>query len=523
MSSDYQLLLSNLIDGFSNLKNKKSYKDVFVFLYKLNNQLKEATSTNSTKNYTHTESIIKDYYDQIISDWDTELISDVDNLFEDNKRLFINENFASLFDDFLLALNNCDLIRERHQFIHSNEIVELVENCIDLPKTAKVYNPFAGFGSFGLSKTIHNYFGQESDINLRNLAILRGLIHGKKLKIALADGLKNWNPENEKFDLIILASIPTHLGKHYKVSFGNYNSRTHLQEAKAMFDAAQSLTENGRIIFLPSDDFLQYGGYLETLKRKLLNNYLLKSIIAIPKKMFNNEKHRTQAILVFEKGRGKNDKVQIINFEELMTDKNGSNSIKPNKLLSSILAPDYFNQFLVEHGAWDNKFFGNDWRPKRFFNKAEGTSLSQILNEISFKLPDEIRKKDEFYFLDDEDLNEAEMDIDGLVKKDFPVNSLIIDRSCLLIGTMGFELKPTYFNYSGTPIVISPNIFACQVDTEKVDVDFLIHKLKSRYVLKQKQFYHIDTTGKITKTYLKRLKIKLPDSISEQRLILGKD
>jgi type I restriction enzyme M protein len=134
----------------------------------------------------------------------------------------LGTHFAEIFDDFLYMISKSKG-RFVSEFLPPIELSKFVCSLIELPKKAKVYNPFAGRASFGvfLDKT-HKYLGQE--INQVTWAIVYLRIIGYKRRIGArfinSDSLVDWNPtkksisdkqegnflypaEEEKFDLLI--------------------------------------------------------------------------------------------------------------------------------------------------------------------------------------------------------------------------------------------------------------------------------------------------------------------------------
>ncbi|MCA6378118.1 MAG: N-6 DNA methylase [Cytophagales bacterium] len=99
--------------------------------------------------------------------------------------------------------------------------------------------------------------------------------------------------------------------------------------------------------------------------------------------------------------------------------------------------------------------------------------------------------------------------------------SKLISESCLLLAARWQTLKPTYFKYSGEPILISQDIIALKVDESKVNIGYLINELNSDYVAEQAGAFR---TGSVIlnlrKEDLLSIRIKLP--VSHNQLQYGK-
>ena len=93
----------------------------------------------------------------------------------------------------------------------------------------------------------------------------------------------------------------------------------------------------------------------------------------------------------------------------------------------------------------------------------------------------------------------------------------VIDESCLLIATRWNTLKPTFFNYTGEPIVISQTVVALRLDENIVNPTFLINEFSADYVQKQLDGYRVGSVQPmLRKKDLENIKFQLP-SMQEQK------
>lgn len=92
-----------------------------------------------------------------------------------------------------------------------------------------------------------------------------------------------------------------------------------------------------------------------------------------------------------------------------------------------------------------------------------------------------------------------------------------VSESCLLLATRWRSLKPTYFNFTDTPIFKGNDIQAFKIDETKVDLSYLINELSADYVVKQLDAVRMGTVIPYIRIEdLLEVRIKLP-SLEEQR------
>ncbi|MDP3445406.1 MAG: ATP-binding protein, partial [Ignavibacteria bacterium] len=108
------------------------------------------------------------------------------------------------------------------------------------------------------------------------------------------------------------------------------------------------------------------------------------------------------------------------------------------------------------------------------------------------------------------------LDIEKIENVEIPRYARMIDESCILLAIRWKTLKPTFFEYTGTPIYISQDIISFKINETKLDVGYCISELNSEYVLEQVDSYR---SGELIPTIkqddLLRIKIQVP-SLSEQ-------
>ncbi|NBC04882.1 MAG: N-6 DNA methylase [Bacteroidetes bacterium] len=106
-------------------------------------------------------------------------------------------------------------------------------------------------------------------------------------------------------------------------------------------------------------------------------------------------------------------------------------------------------------------------------------------------------------------------------KQSYSTKQPLLKEDALLIGTIGGVLKPTIFQYKGTPILLGSNVIALRVDKKEVDMEYLISELNSKFVEEQVNRLPKGTTiPHIKKSDLLNIAIRIPNK-SEQAEIFN--
>lgn len=459
----------------------------------------------------------------------------VDDVLSEINRSFFSKHFIKIFEYILYKTSNAKG-KIGGMDILPKEITKLFSNLVKLPKNASIYNPFAGLGSFGIEFN-DNYFGQELNQNNTNLVKLRLLVHKRyKAKIVQGNSIENWNPKNEKYDLIV-ANPP----------FGvkgilNKNNEKISMEQFLLKNSLQSLNNNGKIITTVSNNFLYSNKTLEKAFRKyLVDNDLIEMIISMPNNLL---KHTGLpfAIIVINKNKKRSGKLTFVNASNFTKNSMDQHSkiLDYKSLILTINNKDFeIDKNIVSEPS---DIYGNnnsniknisnvnikkssyDLNTLRYLLDIDDTSVK--LDTVLEKIPNISLKKisgNEKYIQIKNLKNDAldyKLDLNNL---DFLTtkkvsNSNKLTKDCLLISKVGKNLKPTYFKYQKeSDYYINHNIIAFSIDTNKIDVDYLITELHSKSLIKQVEALSKGTT--IPYLYLKdvkNLKIQIP-SLKEQK------
>lgn len=545
---DVKNIVADLWQIVNAARGQMSVKPMYVLLYLLSGykdglflNFEDRLNDNSFDLVQETKEVFRNiqkyedinpFYQDLIDQIQPNILEGIIKYSLRSDRQFLKENFPEIFDSVLSSSNErSDAgLGVNYQPL---ELSRFITNLAELPDNAKVYNPFAGLASFSTYlKPDQSYFGQEIITTDWALGRLRLLAYGNKNTVYVnEDSIKSWD-FTSKYDLIIVRSpfqlIVPNLGEDLgKDSLDGFIIKNGLR----------SLSDSGKLIVIFPQSFLSSSSTRDKdLRRNLVDRNLIETIISLPGRILSYAAVNL-SIIVFRNSLDNLSKVRMIDASSFTA---SSSHRKENILDDEKLWP-YINstnnsEFVryVEKSEIEREDF--DLQVGRYFidENISGTKLGEIASFVAGKpfsqnsairatVGIDMHRDTSFVkFVRIKDLKNdpfnSNLDLTQLVDE-LPSNGSFrkISQNCLLISSRFATLKPTYFNYNGTPICISGDIYAVNIDESSFDVKYLIYTLHSEQVTKQIEKY---TAGqimpRINKKDLLNLKIKVP-SLDEQR------
>lgn len=448
-------------------------------------------------------------------------------------RNVLNDNFSEIFDRLLYRLSRSQG-RFSGEFILPLELSRLMCGLAQLPANAKVYNPFAGLASFAVFLDGgQDYLGQEINLTTWAIGTLRIMASEREgvSSFVLGDSLNDWNPtteykhskpedffsnppENEKFDLVISnPPFGLRLQHQYSSRFGPIRSAEHF----IIENGLDALKFNGKMILCVPQGFLFRKGSEQNLRNYLIENDLLEIVISLPGGMLMNTGAST-AIIVISKEKKEKGKVRFVDAKNFIESSSREKKLNDYKLNSSIRNSTDSDVLRIVSNETITAYDFNLNVPRYFQKEFYGTKLNEIGTIIrGGRFSESLKGK----FVRIRDLKDDKLDfqlsVDKIDDVDLPHQVQCIEESCIIMALRWKTLKPTYFNYTGTPVFLNPDTLAFKVDKDKVEPAFLINELNADYVVEQLNSYRIgETIPAIRRDDLLNVKINLP-SIEEQR------
>jgi len=512
-SEEYNIvlfLLSLYKDGIISKYNLSNQGNIHDDLIKSVHDSKKENTQQYLSIYQNFEQTLK----QISSKGLLVIIQTISNV---DKKVLL-ENFSDIFDSLLYRITQSQG-RYGGEFIQPVELTRFICALTNLPEKSKVFNPFAGLASFGVFLNQgQDYLGQEINRKTWALGALRIMAYERPgiSRYVCDDSILNWPDQSEKFDLI-LANPPYNmrLSQQYK----EIEPDIQTVEQFLIEKSVNSLNAKGKLIALLPQGFLYRGIHDQRLRKQLIEEDLIDTIISLPGGLLLNT-GIPLIIFVIDKAKKLPGKVRFIDAKKFVKAKSSREKVLNDYGLNGIVHGNIKDSDVIR--IIDNnqirKFDYNLNVPRYFQKHIDGIKLKNIIEVIKGRrgnLPDEkklIRIRD----LKDNKLD-FKLDISNIEKTESrSLNLKLIDESCLLLATRWKALKPTFFEFSGDPIFLNQDILSFKINEQIADTAYLINELNADYVEEQLASYRKGIIPRISINDLLEVIIKLP-SIKEQK------
>jgi type I restriction enzyme M protein len=464
-------------------------------------------------------------YRPVISKLNNEIIENLVRFSRGLNQNILKNNFPEIFDDLLYKLSKING-RNAGESLLPIEISRFVCALAELPRKAKVYNPFAGSASFAVFfNEGQSYVGQENNLTTWAIGYLRILAHQRNgvTDFKNGDSIREWNPtvdqitgNPQKFDLIV--SNPP-LGSRLKGDFGFIQSSEHFIIEKGI----KELTSDGKLIVIVSLRFLFDSSAEQNIRHYLIHQDLIETVILLPGGLLPNTS-LSIAILVINKKKKDKGVVKFIDAKYCIVKISPKEKQLDEKLLMQVYRSHEANdavRIVPNEIIVRNNY--NLLVPRYFMKSFEGVQLLELLNPV---VRNNSRGNEKGKFVQIRDLRVDKfnytLDLSSFEIVKINLLSQVIVESCLLIASIGGKLKATYFHYTGESIYIHRNVYAFKVNEDIIDIDYLINEL---YADNTKEQLASLFTGAVMASLRKEdflsIKIELPSKAEQRAKVKG--
>ncbi|MFA5819754.1 MAG: N-6 DNA methylase [Bacteroidales bacterium] len=483
---------------------------------------------------------LKNIFSKVLSEKDYIISSE-----ETFNKLFylINAFEVTLLKDLYLAkwLNNFIEIfsysnYDRSLYTTPSRVRSIITSLISNLKFDSVYDPAAGYGN--LIVDILQLTGPKmvwcEEINNRIFPVLRMNLlvnNSQKTYFSEGDSLKSGLVEKGTIDLII-SDLPW--GPVAKSIISTNKSLQPNPEGtlEGIFiqDGIHKLKKTGIAFFIVPYGFLFSSKTLK-LRQKLITEDLLETVIALPSKYNQPYSNIRTAIIFINKNKNHSRKKNIL-LIDLKHEFDSLVNLPDKELLKSTFYD--WNTVKDYSKVVDSETILNEnyellpvkyLQPKIDIPLRTGENL-QVLGKIINNYPgrrfDWYNLRETIPYIKVSNLSEnfedffldvSRGELTGVKNR----KGTFIDTSVLLVCRVGEKLKPQFFKYENTPLVINSNILAFTVDTEKIDIEYLILELRSRYFSDQlNQIRRLSGIPNFSKNEFFNLFIRLTEKKNDQ-------
>jgi len=443
-------------------------------------------------------------------------------------------NFDEIFDILLFQLADFQG-KYSGEFLLPFEISQFLIKIADIPRGAKVFNPFAGLASFAIHlENNEQYYGQEISRSTWALGMLRLMRKQSDISIEyrVEDSIQNW-PHFDHFDLVIsnppfgLKIDPSNITQGIKwnktmlpssVLLSNKSNLKITSEQYVMQKGLESVNYDGKVICVASIGTLFRGGAEGRFRKYLIEEGLVDTVISLPGGLLK-QTGIAICILILTKKRNTDKVIRLVDGTNFVIDNGRKDKRLDNeKLLNYIRS--YNNHEFVRQISID-RIRKNNYNlsvQRYLLDEFDGVSLKNVTKSIQVvrAVKGTFGKLITTSNLKDDDVD-YHLNINEINERELPSHSTKIGNSCLLVSTRWKSLKPTLFEYSDTPIYIGLDILALEIDDQNIDPHYLVSELRSTNVLNQVSAYQ--NTGAIH--FLNRsdffdIKVKVPPLLEQK-------
>jgi type I restriction enzyme M protein len=416
----------------------------------------------------------------------SEIKSIFHKLGEFNPNQYSSSIFKDIYEEFYSISGS-----KKGTFTIPISIAKVISSLVELGGDSSVFSPFAGSGSLTIAlkstyKVIcvdQNHHNVEMH-NLRKAAWERN----NNYFIMYGDSINHFNPSKKQFDLIV--SMPPVIRKLENLSPHLTHFRTFSE--LVISSTLNALNSSGQAILILPVSFLYTEGKDKETRELLLNNDLIDTIISLPAGIIENTLARF-CILYINKSKSKSGVIRMVDGGQYKLE--GSKKfaeLNIDKLcfdLDSKLSIDHkikytsLNQILEQSNNLSPSIYLIPSYDKSNSQHYQLNSILSLVPDKSYDLED-LMKTVNIQDLRDDAFN-FELKANNLETNYAQYKYSLVTEDCILIALKGSSLKPTYFKYENTPILVSPEISCFQLKTELVNIQYLIYILHSDLVHQQ--------------------------------------
>jgi len=243
-------------------------------------------------------------------------------------------HFGQLFNFLLYELTKSQG-RFGGEYILPKEVAIFISSLVSLEESSKIYNPFSGLASFiTFQEGNHQFYGQEINSKTWAIGAMRLLASGKYLNTNydLTDSILNWNNYDLKYDLVISnPPFRMRMDEAHESEFG----KTRYVENFFIEKGIESLNDEGKLVAIIPNSFLSNPLYEENLRKHLVDNDLLESVISLPGGLLYNIGIPI-TILVINKIKNKKGLVRLVDGTSFVEKDRKTSVLKYSTLLGII-------------------------------------------------------------------------------------------------------------------------------------------------------------------------------------------
>ncbi len=294
----------------------------------------------------------------------------------------------------------------------------------------------------------------------------------------------------------------------------------------------------GKMLVAVPDRFL-YRKSSAPVRRNMINDDILEAVIKLPENETMGKNNLSVIILNKNKMIKRKKKVLFVNAGELFINNNRDDAHEQDAVsqLISLVADEQeevsgkINVKWVDAGEVkeqeDKLSVIRYTHPvKNILDDAQKKGEQLVSLKDITKLPVNPKRKDNksVPYVTTENLNEDILDIYLDIEKvpyikDLPPTAQQVNCSVILLSANSKTLRPTFFDYKGTPVFIDKDVYALKVIPSEVDLEYLIFQLNSDMARRQLDIFQHESKNQPVELHdirnIKIIKPSMPEQINK--------
>lgn len=442
---------------------------------------------------------------------------------------FIDPSELAVLFDLILA----ESIKSKKDFgehLIPLELAALMTLLLDADEQGIIFNPFSSYGSLILKGSILNqYLGIENDVKKFWISQLRMIAYDRTQKVKLI----HEDPIN-----YLMLKVKDESNIEYLISTPPPNLRlSHDTESNIELfnETAETLLLNlvdskklaRKAVVFVTDSTL-HSSRTKTLRERLVSQGLIKEVISLPTGLMGSNSLQSNLVVIDREDKD-NQSIHFIDASEAFNEpKRGDRTfsmdlykgLKTDSDFSATISPEVLSEH--ENILTPRRYTGN----KSYLSKSEEmVSIRDILDFKSWKSEESGADQEIFRIsnlIDNQDFPKINPPALQLHESTNKSRFRRIDESAIILSSIGGQLKPNWFEYTGKPLFVSPDVIAGKFKKGSIDYEYLLYELNRDHVIEQVQALSAGSImSRISSKEVERVKIRLVDLNDQLAIVRG--
>lgn len=445
---------------------------------------------------------------------------------------FVESDFGDFFD-ILLEHTIQSGGKGSGLTMQPKKLSELILSFSPAKENLSVYNPFSGFASLGLDLPEGSfYYGEEINRKVWAFSKLRLLAHSVKNKNFLnnVDVFKSWSTEVIHFDFIV-TNPPFNLKLNKFDDEFDVDDQFYYKGNANSFIISQCYTrlkkEGRAVIAIPNGFLTSENSKEKALREFLINKGAVEMVISLPARILNYTS--IPLTLLILSNTAAESSPLFVDASDCYFDNPKNRILDLEKIYSLLNTENDFRKQVSAVDIADNNF---NLLPARYISEARslevapGYKLVRLSSILEMAARQKAKVNAKGRFVRTRDLSENgltyQKDFKSIDVIEIPTSgtgsaSLLAENS-LLLALRSKTLRPTFYTGGDFNVYFpSHEIVACKVNTNIVDLEYLVLELDKDYVLNQIEMERQGTAiPSISREKLMSIQIKVPNLFEQQ-------